>query len=88
MCAVFRDLYTPRLRLRRLKAEDAPAICAYRNLPAVARYQSWDSYTVEDAAQLIAVQAALIVDKPGTWFQLGILFFADQPRIAGRIRVE
>jgi RimJ/RimL family protein N-acetyltransferase len=94
MCPVFRDLFTPRLRLRRLCLEDAPAIHAYRALPEVARYQSWESYSLDDAARFIAEQSALTPDTPGTWFQLGIVsvtsgqligdcglhFRADEPR--------
>jgi RimJ/RimL family protein N-acetyltransferase len=94
MCDDFRDLCTPRLRLRRLCPDDAPAICAYRALPEVARYQSWDSFSLDEADRLIAVNAGLLLDTPGTWFQLGIVsvasgqligdcglhFLADQPR--------
>jgi RimJ/RimL family protein N-acetyltransferase len=94
MCDDFRDLCTPRLRLRRLCPDDAPAICAYRALPEVARYQSWDSFSLDEADRLIAGNAGLLLDTPGTWFQLGIVsissgqligdcglhFLADQPR--------
>ena len=73
MCDVFRDLCTARLRLRRLRPDDAPAIYAYRALPEVARYQSWDSYSLDDAGRFVSEQAALIPDTPGTWFQLGIV---------------
>ena len=94
MGADFPDLCTARLRLRRLCPDDAPAICAYRALPEVARYQSWDSYSLDDAASFLAEQAALTPDTPGTWFQIGIVrvacgqligdcglhFRADEPR--------
>jgi RimJ/RimL family protein N-acetyltransferase len=73
MCAVFRDLCTARLRLRRLCPDDVPAIYAYRALPEVARYQSWDSYSLDDATRFVAEQSASIPDRPGTWFQLGIV---------------
>jgi RimJ/RimL family protein N-acetyltransferase len=90
----FRDLYTPRLRLGRLRPDDAPAVYAYRALPEVARFQSWESYSLDDAARMIAGQSGLIPDTPGTWFQLGIVnatsgeligdcglhFRADEPR--------
>jgi RimJ/RimL family protein N-acetyltransferase len=77
MCADFSDLCTPRLRLRRLCPDDAPAICAYRALPEVARYQSWESFSLDDSARLIARHAGLIPDTPGTWFQLGIMNVAS-----------
>ena len=52
---------------------DAPAIRAYRNLPDVARFQSWDSFSASDAEELIAGQAAVVPDTPGTWLQLAIV---------------
>ena len=92
--ASFTELRSPRLTLRRLRVEDAPALCAYRGLPEVARYQSWDAYTLADAERLIAAQAGVAPDTPGTWLQLavvetlsgtlvgdcGLHFRADEPR--------
>jgi RimJ/RimL family protein N-acetyltransferase len=66
-------LFTPRLILRRLEAEDASALCDYRALPEVARFQSWTSYHLGDARQLIAEQTGHEPAIPGTWFQLGIV---------------
>ena len=68
----FAELSSARLVLRRLRPDDVAAICAYRALPEVARYQSWDTYTPHDAEQLVAKMHALDPDTPGTWFQLGI----------------
>ena len=73
MRGVFPEFRSPRLRLRPLCPDDAAAICRYRALPEVARYQSWESYTLNDAVQMIAGQAGLVLDTPGTWFQLGIV---------------
>jgi phosphinothricin acetyltransferase len=87
------ELHTPRLRLRRLCASDAATLCGYRSLPEVARFQSWERFDARDAARLLAGQAGLQPDTPGTWFQLGIVdrasdrlvgdcglhFRADQP---------
>ncbi len=69
-------LATDRLRLRRLNAGDAEALCAYRSLPNVARYQSWDSFGLDDAARLIDSQLSAEFDVPGTWFQLAIIHAA------------
>lgn len=69
----FTELSTPRLTLRRLGADDASALCAYRALPEVARFQSWESFTPDDAARLIASQVSLEPNTPGTWFQLAIV---------------
>ncbi|MBX7105066.1 MAG: GNAT family N-acetyltransferase [Gemmataceae bacterium] len=88
------ELRSARLLLRRLRADDAEAIATYRSRPEVTRYQSWDTYTAADAAKLIASQATVVPDTPGTWIQLaliavdgdtvigdcGIHFRADDPR--------
>ena len=94
MSTEFTDLLSPRLTLRRLRSTDATALCAYRGLPEVARFQSWDAFTLADAEQLIASQATTEPDTPGTWVQLavvetasgqlvgdcGLHFRADDPR--------
>ena len=66
-------LRSARLLLRRLQAKDAAAISAYRSLPEVARYQSWESFGPEDAARLIRGQAEAEPNIPGTWLQLAII---------------
>ena len=71
--ADFQELSTHRLTLRRLHADDASALVAYRSLPEVARYQSWESFTREDAIALIANQADVVPDTPGTWLQLAMV---------------
>lgn len=63
---------TERLLLRRLQAGDAQAIVAYRSDPAVARYQSWSTYSIVDADRLIAAQSAVAFNTPGTWVQLAL----------------
>jgi RimJ/RimL family protein N-acetyltransferase len=69
-------LASARLRLRRLHRDDASALCAYRSLPEVARYQSWESFGPDDAARLIDSQAAAEPNIPGTWFQMAIIHAA------------
>ena len=66
-------LHTRRLHLRRLEPEDAAAMSAYRGLPEVARYQSWETFGVEDAAQLIADQLTVQPADPDSWLQLMII---------------
>jgi RimJ/RimL family protein N-acetyltransferase len=67
------QLHTKRLHLRHLRLGDAIAISAYRGLPEVAKYQSWTTFGLEDATQLIADQ--LSVNSPGvdSWVQLMIV---------------
>jgi RimJ/RimL family protein N-acetyltransferase len=69
----FTELRSPRLVLRRLRRDDAAALCAYRSLPEVARYQSWESFSRDDAARLIEEQSGMEPNVPGTWFQLAIV---------------
>jgi len=66
-------LSTPRLLLRRLQSDDAAALCSYRSLPEVARYQSWEAFGLDDAARLIESQSQSEPGVPGTWFQLAIV---------------
>jgi RimJ/RimL family protein N-acetyltransferase len=76
------QLTSARLCLRRLRREDADALCAYRSLPEVARYQYWDSFGRADADRLIESQLVAEPDVPGTWFQLAIVK-ADTGEVIG-----
>jgi RimJ/RimL family protein N-acetyltransferase len=67
------ELRSPRLTLRPFKNDDLAALCAYRSLPEVARYQSWDSFGPDDAARLIAEHSNQEPNVPGKWFQLAIV---------------
>ncbi|WP_446039247.1 GNAT family N-acetyltransferase [Streptomyces sp. SID1121] len=70
-------LETPRLRLRRFQADDAPAFSAYQSDPDVARYQSWTPpVPVAEAALLVKQFAAADPARPG-WFQYAIELKAD-----------
>lgn len=55
--------------MRPLQRSDAEALLAYRSLPEVARFQSWETFTVEDALVLI--------ESMGPWRQLGIVIQSD-----------
>ena len=67
------QIHTPRLHLRRPRPEDAAAISAYRSLPEVARYQSWETFGIEDASRLIADQLAVEPATTGSWLQFMIV---------------
>jgi RimJ/RimL family protein N-acetyltransferase len=71
------ELRTPRLILRRLSSDDLAVLCAYRSLPEVARFQSWDTFGPEDGARLIAEQRCQEPNIPGTWLQLAIVRVAS-----------
>ncbi len=67
----FSRVETPRLVLRRLRAEDLDALVAYRNDPEVARYQSWSDYDAQRGRQLIEAMHGRQPGQPG-WFQFAI----------------
>jgi aminoglycoside 6'-N-acetyltransferase len=69
----FCSLATDRLMIRRFEAADASAFAAYRSVPAVARYQSWDiPFARVQAEQFIAALATSHPDTPEQWFQFAV----------------
>jgi len=64
----FKKIETERLILRRLADEDLGHFLAYLNDPEVARYQPWESYTEEQAREVIGRQKSLEPGTPGQWF--------------------
>jgi RimJ/RimL family protein N-acetyltransferase len=68
------EIVTERLRLRPFRAGDLAAFVAYRSLPEVARYQSWDtSYSMADAERFLASQEDVELGAPGAWVQLAAI---------------
>jgi RimJ/RimL family protein N-acetyltransferase len=56
-----------------MRVNDAPALAAYRDLPEIARYQSWPMpFTPGDASQLLEDQADLDDLPPTGWVQIAI----------------
>jgi RimJ/RimL family protein N-acetyltransferase len=68
----FEPLLTERLRLRRSVPEDAEAISAYRNDPAVRRYQGWGDTGPDDVRATIEEMAGRAPGEPGGWVQLTV----------------
>jgi RimJ/RimL family protein N-acetyltransferase len=64
----FVNIETPRLVLRRFADRDLAEFLEYLNDPLVARYQSWESYTVREARELIEQQKGREPGRPGEWF--------------------
>ena len=58
--------------IRRFRPEDAAAFAGYRADPDVARYQSWDAYTLQDALSFVAETAALHPGMRGEWYQFAV----------------
>jgi RimJ/RimL family protein N-acetyltransferase len=64
---------TQRLTIEPLGAQDVPEFVAYRRDPDVARWQSWEpTYSVNDAAELVAVQPRADLPPAGSWMQLAV----------------
>jgi RimJ/RimL family protein N-acetyltransferase len=70
-------LETDRLLLRRFRADDAPAVAAYRSEPDVARYQGWDAPFPLDAAERFVAAVAERDPRDEGWFQYAIERRAD-----------
>jgi RimJ/RimL family protein N-acetyltransferase len=69
---VFTTIESPRLILRRFTDADLESFLAYLNDPEVARYQSWESYTEEQAREVIEKQKNLEPGLPGQWFTFAL----------------
>jgi aminoglycoside 6'-N-acetyltransferase len=77
----FERLETPRLVLRRFRADDVDAFAAYRSDPEVARYQGWEPpYSRAEAERFVRSMSRRGPGRPGTWFQ-----FAVAPRPDGAL---
>jgi RimJ/RimL family protein N-acetyltransferase len=66
-------LTTDRLVLRRFAPSDGSPLAAHRSDPNVARYQDWDSFSLEDAHALIAKPFG----NEGEWSQLAVTRASD-----------
>lgn len=68
----FTSLDSARLILRRFTDADLAAFLAYLNDSLVARYQSWESYTEQEAQAAIDSQQNLDPGEPGKWFTFAL----------------
>ena len=69
---VFTSLESQRLRLRRFVEADLTPFLNYLNDPLVARYQTWESYTEQQARDVIQKQQNLVPGVPGQWFTFAV----------------
>src|SRR5215210_9379843 len=69
---VFTTIESQRLILRRFNDADLEPFLAYLNDPHVARFQSWESYTEEQARDVIEQQKTLLPGMPGKWFTFAL----------------
>ena len=72
MKSAFPKLEGNRVRLRDFAERDLAEFARYRALPEVARYQSWEHYTLEDAQRLYSAQLGTVFGAPGSWHQVAI----------------
>ena len=68
----FTRLESARLILRRFADTDLVPFLGYLNDPLVARYQSWESYTEQQAREAIEKQKNLEPGLPGQWFTFAL----------------
>jgi RimJ/RimL family protein N-acetyltransferase len=66
------DIATDRLILTPLSVADSSALFAYRSLPEVYRYQSWEPRHPDEVVRFLDGLASVEFNTPGTWFQLGV----------------
>ena len=60
-----------RLIARRFESRDFEVFATMRNDPEVARYQSWNAFTIEQAREFLAGFATKSPGDPG-WFQFAL----------------
>ena len=70
--ATFSALESERLLLRRFDDRDLLPFLAYLNDPLVARYQTWESYSEQQARDVIEGQKNLEPGLPGQWFTFAL----------------
>jgi aminoglycoside 6'-N-acetyltransferase len=69
----FAELVSERLVLRRFGPSDLAPLVAYRSIPQVARFQSWDSpFPPVAGERLIKDMLGSHPDTPGEWFQFAV----------------
>lgn len=66
------NIETARLRLRRLKPDDAARLAEYRSNPTIAQYQSWESMTIDEASEFINATPEHFLADLDTWCQFAI----------------
>ena len=73
----FTSIETARLRLRRFAPRDVGAFHAYRADDSVARFQSWQDYTVEQAEAFVGEMEGADPGVPGEPFQFAVARLRD-----------
>lgn len=74
---MFTELSSERLTVRRFQDSDLTAFLAYRNDPAVSRYQNWEALSAPRAQALLQEQRHLEPGTPGPWFHFALALKAS-----------
>ena len=77
----FASLSSERIVLRRFEPRDAPALAGYRADPEVARYQGWESCTLDEARRFVDSLEGADPGQAGVWFQFAISVTAAGPLV-------
>jgi RimJ/RimL family protein N-acetyltransferase len=85
--SVFTAIESSRLILRRFRESDLAPFLAYLNDPEVARYQTWESYTEQQAREVIEKQKNLEPGLPGQWFTFA-LELKETERLVGHVALK
>lgn len=70
---VEKGVFAKRCKLRHFIEADLRKFAAYRALPEIAQYQSWDTYHYEDALDLYRDLQSKAFALVGEWYQLAIV---------------
>jgi RimJ/RimL family protein N-acetyltransferase len=70
--APFYEILTERLRVRRFRPADVPALYAYRNDPQVARFQGWQLRSEEELREFVTWLEAEDPARPDSRFQFAV----------------
>jgi RimJ/RimL family protein N-acetyltransferase len=70
--AISSHLESARIILRQFRDADLPSFLVYCNDPEVAKYQTWESMSAQEAHTFVQEQKTLQPGVPGQWFQFAI----------------
>ena len=80
-------LKTENYVIRAFEIKDLEAFALYRSQEMVAKYQSWTSYTYQDAVQLFESMDYSTFGSEGNWYQLAISSI-DSDELVGDLAVH
>ncbi|MFS3912952.1 GNAT family N-acetyltransferase [Bacillus australimaris] len=63
---------TNRVVIRQFDRQDIEPFYQYRANPSIAKFQSWENYTYEEAESFVQHQMTQKPNQPGSWFQYAI----------------